>query len=74
MTARLNDEQVQKNAKPLPLGFDTHVFCVAAGTEIECGGDILTVTENAVVSIQNRFYCTERIYNQIIAATKRRLS
>ena len=74
MTLRLDDKQVQQNAEPLPLGLDTHVFCVAAGTEIECNGKILTVTENAVVSIENRFYCTERIYNQIRAATKRRLS
>ena len=58
----------------LPLGFDTMVYCVPAGTKIEHKGWIYEVTESAVVHLENKWFCTQEIYDRIKAKTAKRLS
>lgn len=58
----------------LPLGFDTMVYCVPSGTKIEHNGEVFEVTEKRVVHLENKWFCTQEIYDLIKAKTAKRLS
>lgn len=58
----------------MPLGFDTTVYCVPAGTEIEHEGERMTVTETVIVWLGNKVYCTKSFFNTIKEKTAKRLS
>ncbi len=58
----------------LPHGFDTEVFCVPSGTEIQHDGRTLVVTDTTVVWLGNQVFCTERLFQKIKRMTAQRLS
>ena len=58
----------------IPQGFDTMVYCVASGTVIEHEGEKHTVTDKAVVWLGRKFYCTDRIFKEIQAKSRKRMS
>lgn len=58
----------------IPLGFDSMVYCVPSGTKIEHEGEVFVVTEKSVVHLENRWFCTQEIFDRIKAKTAKRLS
>lgn len=69
----ISDNEVSRRAGALGPQFDTHVFCVPAGTEIEHEGEVLTVTETNIVWIKSRVYCTQSVFDAIKARSEKRL-
>lgn len=58
----------------IPHGFDMMVYEVEAGTEIEHNGERMTVTDTVVVQVDNKLYCTARVFQAIKERTAKRLS
>lgn len=58
----------------IPHGFDMMVYEVEAGTVIAHDGELMTVTENAAVQVDDKLFCTARVFKAIKERTAKRLS
>lgn len=60
----------------IPLGFDSMVYCVPAGTVVgqDDDGIDMVVTDTIVVNDDNKWWCTEKVFNLIKEKTAKRLS
>lgn len=73
----MDTEKSQTDLKSaLPFGFGVRVHCVPAGTVVgqDDYGNDMTVTDSSVVNKGPNWWVTEKIFEDIKARTKKRLS
>ncbi len=60
----------------IPHGFDSTVYCVPSGTVVgqNDDGQDMIVTDTTAVNKGNKWWVTEKLFNQIKAKTAKRLS